>query len=146
MEIDRYKQRELVKENIEYENLWCELPYDDVEILLELIVAVKCRTASTIRIGDEVLPVNAVKQRFKQHDRRHITYIIETMRQTTTKINNVRAYLLTAMYNAPITIGPFSFFLSGQLNDISWSRVHINIMFQSSTNTYLPYWVLLAWR
>ena len=107
MEIDRYEQRELVKESIEYENLQCELPYDDVESLLELIVDVMCSTASTIRIGGEVLPVQTVKRRFKQLDRGHITYIIETLRQTTTKINNIRAYLLTALYNAPITIGPY---------------------------------------
>ena len=62
--------REKVKENIEYEHLRQELPYDDVESLLELIV-------------------------------------IDSMSQTTTKINNIRAYLLTALYNAPITIGPY---------------------------------------
>ena len=32
---------------------------------------------------------------------------IDSMSQTTTKINNIRAYLLTALYNAPITIGPY---------------------------------------
>ena len=28
------------------------------------------------------------------------------MKETTSKIKNIRAYLLTALYNAPITIGP----------------------------------------
>ena len=40
-------------------------------------------------------------------DSEHIKYIIDSMSQTTTKINNIRASLLTALYNAPITIGPY---------------------------------------
>jgi hypothetical protein len=78
-----------------------------VESLLELIVDVLSSTASTIRIGGEVLPVDAVRRRFRQLDSEHIKYIIDSMSQTTTKINNIRAYLLTALYNAPITIGPY---------------------------------------
>ena len=107
MGIDRCEVREEVKENIEYEHLRQELPYDDVESLLELIVDVLSSTSSTIRIGGEVLPVDAVRRRFRQLDSEHIKYIIDSMSQTTTKINNIRAYLLTALYNAPITIGPY---------------------------------------
>lgn len=107
MGIDRCEVREEVKENIEYEHLRQELPYDDVGSLLELIVDVLSSTASTIRIGGEVLPVDAVRRRFRQLDSEHIKYIIDSMSQTTTKINNIRAYLLTALYNAPITIGPY---------------------------------------
>ena len=107
MGIDRYELREEVKENIEYEHLRQELPYDDVESLLELIVDVLSSTASTMRIGGEVLPIDAVRRRFRQLDSEHIKYIIDSLRQTTTKINNIRAYLLTALYNAPITIGPY---------------------------------------
>ena len=107
MGIDRCEVREEVKENIEYEHLRQELPYDDVESLLELIVDVLSSTSSTIRIGGEVLSVDAVRRRFRQLDSEHIKYIIDSMSQTTTKINNIRAYLLTALYNAPITIGPY---------------------------------------
>ena len=51
MGIDRCEVREEVKESIEYEHLRQELPYDDVESLLELIVDVLSSTASTMRIG-----------------------------------------------------------------------------------------------
>ena len=105
--IDRYEVREEVKESIEYEHLRQELPYDDVESLLELIVDVLSSAASTMRIGGEVLPMDAVRRRFCQLDSEHIRYVIDSLRQTTTKINNIRAYLLTALYNAPVTIGPY---------------------------------------
>lgn len=79
MGIDRCEVREEVKENIEYEHLRQELPYDDVESLLELIVDVLSSTASTIRIGGEVLPVDAVRRRFRQLDSEHIKYIIDSI-------------------------------------------------------------------
>ena len=106
-EMERYEQREQVKENIDYNYLLQEHPYDDVESLLELIVDVVSSNAATIRIGKEVLPAEAVKRRFWQLDSSHIKYVIESLNQTTTKINNIRAYLLTALYNAPVTIGPY---------------------------------------
>ena len=60
-----------------------------------------------MRIGGEILSAEAVKQRFQQLDGGHIRYVVESLRQTTTKINNIRAYLLTALYNAPVTIGQY---------------------------------------
>lgn len=107
MGIDRNEQREEVKANIDFENLQNAHPYDDVESLLELMVDVLCSTAPTMRIAGEVLPTETVKQRFRKLDSSHIEYIIEAMSQTTTKINNIRAYLLTALYNAPVTMGPY---------------------------------------
>lgn len=107
LEMERYEQRERIKENIDYDYLLREHPYDDVESLLELIVDVVSSTAVTIRIGKEVLPAETVKRRFSELDSSHIKYVIESLSQTTTKINNIRAYLLTALYNAPVTIGPY---------------------------------------
>ena len=107
LEMERYEQRERIKENIDYSYLLLEHPYDDVESLLELIVDVVSSTAVTIRIGKEVLPAETVKRRFLELDSSHIKYVIESLNQTTTKINNIRAYLLTALYNAPVTIGPY---------------------------------------
>ncbi len=106
MGVDRYELREEVKANIDFENLRRAHPYDDVESLLELVVDVLGSTAPTLRIAGESLPADAVKQRFRKLNSTHIEYIIEAMSQTTTKINNIRAYLLTALYNAPVTMGP----------------------------------------
>ena len=107
MGMDRYELREEVKANIDFENLWRAHPYDDVESLLELVVDVLGSTAPTLRIAGESLPADTVKQRFRKLNSTHIEYIIEAMSQTTTKINNIRAYLLTALYNAPVTMGPY---------------------------------------
>ena len=107
MEMDRYEQSEEIKKQIEYKVLRQEYPYDDTESILELLVDVMTNTAPTIRIGGQIFPTTTVKRRFSQLDKEHIAYVIDSMKQTTTRINNIRAYLLTALYNAPVTIGPY---------------------------------------
>ena len=107
LEIDRCERREEIKEQIDFDLLSQEYPHDDAESLLELMVDVMTNTASTIRIGGQVFPTEIVKKRFSQLDKEHIVYVIDSMKNTTTRINNIRAYLLTALYNAPVTIGPY---------------------------------------
>lgn len=103
----RYERREEVREQIDYATLKRNHPYDDVESLLELLVDVLSSTGPTIRIGGEALPTATVQERFRQLDSSHMEYILDCLKSTTTKIHNIRAYLLTALYNAPVTIGPY---------------------------------------
>ncbi len=49
--MERYEQRAQVKENIDYNYLMQEYPYDDVEGLLELILDVVSSNVVTIRIA-----------------------------------------------------------------------------------------------
>lgn len=105
--MDRYERREEVREQIDYATLKRNHPYDDVESLLELLVDVLSSTGPTIRIGGEALPTATVQERFRQLDSSHMEYILDCLKSTTTKIHNIRAYLLTALYNAPVTIGPY---------------------------------------
>ena len=107
LKMERYERREELKENIDYERLRREHPCDDIDDLLELMLDVVCSTAPTIRISGSDVPTEAVKDRFFQLDSGHIQYVIDSLNQTTTKIHNIRAYLLTALYNAPVTIGPY---------------------------------------
>ena len=105
--MDRYERREEVRDQIDYAVLKRNHPYDEVDSLLELLVDVLSSTGPTIRIGGENLPTAAVQERFQQLDSSHIEYILDSLKSTTTKIHNIRAYLLTALYHAPVTIGPY---------------------------------------
>lgn len=107
MEMERYECRKEVMEQINYVDLQKSYPYDDVDCLLELIVDTLCSTAATMRIGGDILPASTVKERYRQLDAEHIRYVIDGLRQTTTQIRNIRAYLLTTLYNAPLTMGPY---------------------------------------
>ena len=61
-------------------------------------------TAPTIRINGEDMPQQVVKSRFLKLNSSHIEYVLEAMNKNPADIRNIRAYLLTALYNASLTI------------------------------------------
>ena len=71
-----------------------------VEIMLDAI----CSTSPTIRINGEDMPQPVVKSRFLKLDSGHIDYVLQAMNDCPSDIRNIRAYLLTALYNASLTI------------------------------------------
>lgn len=54
------------------------------------------------------MPAAVVRSRLLSLDYSHIEYVLGCMSRTTTKINNIKHYLLTTLYNAPVTIGHYS--------------------------------------
>lgn len=105
--IERYEQKETVKEQIGYVGLRSKYPFDEVDSLVELLTDTLCSTARTLRIGKEELPAQVVKDRFRRLDQTHIEYVLDSLGKNTSEIRNIRAYLLTALYNAPVTISPY---------------------------------------
>ena len=105
--MDRSERREDVKANIEYEMLCQRHSPEDVNDVVELITETLCSTRPTIRIGGEDMPTEQVKARFLTLDCEHITYVFDSLARTPTDIRNIRAYLLTALYNAPVTINSY---------------------------------------
>lgn len=106
-EMDSY--RELIKENISYDLLLQENPYDDelIDDYVELMVDVCCSSRPSIRISGEEIPTAVVRSRFLKLTKEHIGYVMDSMRQNTTRIVNIRAYMLSALYNAPLTINQY---------------------------------------
>ena len=106
-EIDGY--RELVKENIEYEYLVSSNPYkrDLIEEILNLIVDTIVVRRKQIRIGNAEYPFELVKGKLLKLSMNHIQYVLECMEKNYSKVHNIKSYLLTALYNAPNTIGNY---------------------------------------
>ena len=104
---DGWEIEQQVREQIDYPLLSMQYPYDDPDCILQLICDVLSSTAETIRIGNENIPTPKVQTRYRRLTFEHAAYVLDSMRETTTKIYNIRAYLLTALYNAPLTIGPY---------------------------------------
>lgn len=106
--IDTYKG--VVKKNINYicfENDWC---YDIklVDELVDLIVETMTLPDSAIvRIGGVEKNATIVKSQFMKLKKAHIEYVINCLKKNTTKIGNIRAYLLTTLYNAPLTMDSY---------------------------------------
>ncbi len=106
-EMDRY--RELIKANIEFDLLLTEYPYDTetLEGYVELMVEACCSRRDFIRIAGEEMPTGVVKSRFLKLNHEHITYVLDSLRQNTTLVKNIKAYTLAALYNAPTTISQY---------------------------------------
>ena len=101
---------EIIKENIEYEHYMKYGSYKDkglYEELFEIICEVVCVKHKTVKIGKDDYPYELVKSRFLKLDSTHLEYVIRCMQNTTTKISNIKAYMVTALYNAPSTINHY---------------------------------------
>ena len=98
---------EQIKENIEYDDFMSNKDYHDRELyheLYEIIYEIVCIKHDVVRIGGEVYPYELVKTRFLSLNSSHLQYVIDSMQNTTVKITNVKAYMITALYNAPSTM------------------------------------------
>ncbi len=96
-----------VKEQLDYPLLAMTYTDDTPNCVLELICDVLCSTSPGTRIGGEMIPTPKVQTRFRQLRFEHVAYVLDCLAETTTDIRNIRAYLLTALYNAPLTMGPY---------------------------------------
>ena len=106
-EMDRY--RELIQENIDFDLLLTEHPYDadTLEGYVELMVEVCCSRRDFIRIAGEEMAAGVVKSRFLKLNHEHIAYVLDSLSQNTTLVKNIKAYTLAALYNAPTTISQY---------------------------------------
>ena len=103
---ERERYRELLWENLELDILAHDtrLDIDRVNELLEIMLDAVCSTSPTIRINGEDMPQQVVKSRFLKLNSSHIEYVLQAMNENPSAIRNIRAYLLTALYNAPLTM------------------------------------------
>ena len=104
---DRY--REIISENISYGILLQDYPLDRdiLTEILELMVDTVCTTRSTVRISGDDKPAEVVKSQFLKLDSEHIRFVMDGLKDNTTRIRNMRQYLLATLYNAPLTIGNY---------------------------------------
>lgn len=100
----------LIRENLEYEHHMKYDQYGDKEMyeeIYETVCDVICVKRKSIRINGEDYPYELVKSRFLKLNSGHVEYVMGCMKETTTKITNIRAYLITALYNAPSTMSHY---------------------------------------
>lgn len=99
----------IIRDNTEYDFLIQQNPEKKnvINELVSIIVDTVCYTKPTIRVNGEEKPSEVVKSVFLKLNSSHIEYVIETMRNNSSDIHNIRNYLITALYNAPNTISNY---------------------------------------
>ncbi len=101
--------REIVMDNIGYDTLAQDYPYDRemLDEILDLIVETVCTARKRIRIAGDDFPAELVKAKFMKLDSEHIRFVMDGMKENTTKIRNIKQYLKAVLFNAPSTIGSY---------------------------------------
>lgn len=103
--IDTY--REIIKENIEFEALVQRYGYERVDELVELMLQTVLSQRPYIRIAGDDYPREVVKSRFLKVNFSHVEYVFDCLDNNTTKVRNIKSYLLAALYNAPATMDSY---------------------------------------
>ena len=103
-EIEQYK--EMILANIEYDVLLQahknekELIDEIVELILEVVV---CK-GEEIVIAKNVYPREIVRSRFLKLNFSHVEYVLNCIQKNTTKVKNIKKYMLAVLFNASGTI------------------------------------------
>ena len=109
-----------IREQLEYDVLLERRPerkarYDKI---VALIADTLLSRADTVRINGADVPKARVAERFGELDFEHIEYVLDRMDESPTAIRSIRAWLLTALYNAPVTFD--SYMNARVLRDMPW--------------------------
>ena len=97
----------LLKDIVDYDILIHDYP-GDREMIDELICLaadiLSMPDQASIRISGIERPVSIVKSQFMKLRMFHIQYVLDCLRNNTTKVGSIRQYLLTTLYNASMTM------------------------------------------
>ena len=98
--------REIIKDNIDYDVLKQSnrLDGDRIDEIVDLILETVCTARKTLRIAGDDYPAELVKSKFLKLDHSHIEFVLDCMKQNTSKIRNIKQYLRAVLFNAPSTI------------------------------------------
>ena len=98
--------REIIKDNIDYDILLHDNRFDKdrIDEILDLILETVCTARKTLRIAGDDYPAELVKSKFLKLNSSHIEFVLDCMKQNTTKVRNIKQYLRAVLFNAPSTI------------------------------------------
>ena len=101
--------RELILENIDYDVLASDPQIDREQLdeIVDLVQETVCSTRSRIRVAGNDYPTEVVRSKLLKLNSEHIRFVMDCLKQNTTRIRNIRQYLLTALFNAPSTMNSY---------------------------------------
>ena len=97
---------ELIRDNLDLDILRERYPYDQelLDGIFDLILeTVLCKSESIIIASNEY-PAAIVRSKFLKLNSSHIEYVMDCLKETTSKVRNIKKYLLAALFNAPSTM------------------------------------------
>ena len=105
--MDRNLYEATIKKNIDYDSLIKTHKKEDIDGLLNIMLDVVCSNKPYLVISSEKTPTVLVTERMLRVRVKHIEYVMDSLKNNTTKVHNIKSYLITMLYNAPSTIGHY---------------------------------------
>lgn len=99
----------LIERSLELDILKQNHPYDTdmLDEIRSIILDTVCSKRQNIRVAGDCKPKEVVKCVFLKLNSEHIEFVLDCMKENTTRVRNIRQYLLAALYNAPMTISSY---------------------------------------
>ena len=106
-EVDAYIA--IIKENIAFDDLLVAYPYEreTIEGIMQLILETVLNKNDSMVIASNTYPVALVKSKFLKLNYSHIEYVMDCFKNNTSKVKNIKKYLLAALFNAPSTMDSY---------------------------------------
>ena len=117
--------RDLILENIEYDTLTQNprIDREQLDEIVDILLETVCTNRKSIRVAGDDYPAELVKAKFLKLDSHHIEFVMDCLRDNTTKVRNIKQYLRAMLFNAPSTIN--SYYASLVAHDMAqpdWGR------------------------
>ena len=99
----------LIKDNLDYDSLLVSHPHDNNQIdeIVDLIVETVMCKSDKVLIASNWYSGALVRGKFMKLDYSHVEYVLHCLEGNTSKIKNIKKYLLAALFNAPSTISGY---------------------------------------
>lgn len=95
---ERNSYRDFIKDNIEYDILVQSNDRERMDEAVELMLDAVCSKRQYITIAGDDFPKEVVKSRLLKLNSSHIEYVFDCIDKNTTKVRNIKKYLLAALY------------------------------------------------
>ena len=80
---------------------------ETLEGILDLLAETCSSKRKAIRIAGDDKPIEVVKSRLMKLNSMHIQYVLDCLHENTTYVRDMKQYLLTTLFNAPVTIDSY---------------------------------------
>jgi len=103
------RYEDIIRRNLELDILIDRNPFEKelLEGIYDLILETVLSKSESIVIASNKYPTNFVKGKFLKLNSSHIEYVMDCFKGNTTKVKNIKKYLLAALFNAPTTISGY---------------------------------------
>ena len=99
----------IIRKNLEIDALIERDPYERelYEGIYELVLETVLFQGESMVIASSRYPMNLIRSKFMKLNIHHVEYVVESLRSTTSKVKNIKKYMLTMLFNAPTTISSY---------------------------------------